>query len=243
MYKYSIWLSSFLIVLLISGCSLGSADKKPEIGPTGLGSLTLPNPPFLQRFQSPPATLYDLDALAGQLYEASNQNNSQQEMQLVTEMTNLWTETEPQVGEKKGVSEAKTALKKLQESVPAASLGTKVDNLNQFMGKISEIGQSYKLSPLADLISTSNNVRILAYYVGEKDWSKASAKVQQLEGNWEQIKPGLEKFGVLSEITATHGTIKSLRDSVSAEDKDGSEGKIKQLNDHLGKIRDYYRSK
>lgn len=243
MYKFSVWLSSFLLLLMISGCTLGTAEKKPEIGPTGSGPLTLPNPPFLQRFQSPPATLYDLDALAGQIYEAFAKNNSQQEMQLITDLANVWTATEPQLGDKKGVPEAKEALKKLQESVSNSSFETKVDNLNQFMGKVSEIGQSYKLSPVADLIATSNNVRILAYYVDQKDWLKAGAKAQQLENSWEQIKPGLEKFGVLSEITASHGIIKGLRDSVAAEDKDGSEGKIKQLNDHLGKIRDYYRSK
>lgn len=236
--------SILVIILVTSGCSmLSPAAKKPEIGPTGKPTDSLPNPPITERFSSPPGELYDLEATAGVVFEGINKLDWGQTEAGFNNLNALWEQTKPLIGEKKGVKDADEALQKLALGISDKKADAAFDNLNKFMGSISDIGKSYKLSPLSDIIAVSNSVRNVSYYVEDKDWSKAAAKVKELEGIWQQAKPSMEKVGILGEITKTHATINQMKDAVNGENKGAFEEQAANINDSMGRIRQYYRGK
>jgi hypothetical protein len=216
---------------------------KPEIGPAGKPVESKPNPPVVERFQYPPAETYDLEALAGAIFEGVTKNNWQQAEGNLTQLQVTWQQVKAGVGDKKGVKEGDEALQKLSYAVTAKKRTEAYENLNTFMSSASDIGKSYKLSPISSIIAVGNSIRNVGFYVEEKDWSKAASKVKELEGTWQHEKPSLEQVGLLGEVTKAHSKVNQLKDAVNAENKGASEEHIASLNESLGYIRQFYRGK
>jgi hypothetical protein len=231
------------ITLLTTGCGIFQAQKKPELGPTGSGEEAKANPPFWERFDKPPSQLYDLEELSGTLFESISHRNWDGALEQTTALRKTWEESKSQIGDKKGVKEADEALQKVSAAISNNNTLDSYETLNQFLAAVSDIGKSYKLSALSDILLIGNSVRNVGYYVAEKDWTKANTKVNELEGTWLQVKPSMEQLGILSEVTKAHGTIKSLKDSVTSENQGAAENQLKLLNESLGNIRDFYKNK
>jgi len=243
-WQISIFCIVFLTLsLLLISCGVMTPAKKPEIGPAGKPVETKPNPPILERFWSPPINLYDLESIAGQTFEGINKEQWPTAEAGLNNLQILWQNTKPMICNKKGVEEADEALNKLALSIAAKQVTTSYENLNKFMGSIAEIGKSYKLSPIADIITVANAIRNVSFYAEEKNWSKAAAKVKELEGTWEQLKPNMEKVGILGEITKTHANVKQLKDAVNAENQGSVKNHIANINESMGSIREFYRGK
>lgn len=239
-------LSAVLVMLLLInlfGCGMLTPAKKPEIGPAGTPNEENPNPPILQRFDSPPAALYDLEKTAGIIFEGINKAQWGQTQEGLINLQTTWQETKPLIGEKKGVKEADEALAQLAGDINSKNIMLSYETLNKFMGSISDIGKSYKLSPLSDIIAIGNALRSVSFYTEDKDWTKAAAKIKQLQGTWNQFKPSLEKAGILGEITKTHSLVNQLKDSIIAENKGSADEQIGKINKSLGIIREFYRGK
>jgi len=235
----------FLVISLlpITGCSLGLSMKKPDIGPAGKPGESKANPPFFNRFRSAPAQLYDLEALAGSTFEGINKENWEQAEAGLFQLQSVWQETKQLVGDMKGVGEADKALGKLTEAITAKQITASFESLNQFMGAISDLGSNYKLSPVSEIIATGNTIRNVSFYVEDKNWLKAGAKAKEMSDSWNRIKPALEQFGILGEVTKTHSFVSQLKDAVAAENKGASGDRIADLNGSLGRIREYYRGR
>ena len=231
------------ISLLLSGCNMLNPLKKPEIGPAGTPVQTKENPPFTQRFMSPPGELYDLEATAGVIFEGIIKNNWQQAETGLGTLEKLWPQTTALVGDKKGVSEGNEALQKLKVAISGKKSLDSYESLTKFMASISDVGKSYKLSPLADIIGVGNSIRNVSFYVENNDWPTTNAKMKELDSSWGQAKPNLESVGIFDKITTTHSTIKQMKDAVDAENKGAVEEDIANLNESMGYIREYYRGK
>ncbi|MEG6585672.1 hypothetical protein [Dendrosporobacter sp. 1207_IL3150] len=229
-----------LISLLLCGCGMLETAKKPEIGPAGKPTESKPNPPFMQRFVSPPAQLYDLEATSGVIFEGLNKAKWDQAQAGFNNLQSTWEQVKPLVGEKKGVKEADEALGKLAASITDKKITNSYENLNKFMGSIGDVAKSYKLSPLSDIIAVGNSIRNVSFYVEDKEWSKAASKVKELEGTWNKVKPSMEQIGILDQITITHSNVNQIKDAVNAENKGAVDENIANLNESLGKIREFF---
>jgi hypothetical protein len=218
-------------------------QKKPEIGPTGSGEAAKTNPPFFERFDKPPSQLSALEELSGTLFESIINNDWEQAGIQMTSLRNVWEESKPQVGDKKGLKEADEAIQKVSDAVNKQAPFDSYEMLNQFLAAVSDIAKSYKLSPLSDILLIGNAARNVGYYVATKDWTTATKKITELEGTWLQVKPSMEQFGILSEVTKAHGTIKSLKDAIAGENQGSAENQLKLLNESLGNIREFYKNK
>ena len=82
--RKSVVISILLVLGILAGCaslpemSMLTPAKKPDVGPTGSPTEAKPNPPFWHRFLSPPAQLYDIEAIAGSLFEGVNKERWEQ---------------------------------------------------------------------------------------------------------------------------------------------------------------------
>lgn len=225
------------------GCGFMQPAKKPEGGPAGAPPEAKPNPPVAQRFEAAPVQLYDLEAIAGTVFDGLNKEDWSKARAGLANLQSVWQQAKEAAGEKKGVKEADAAIIKLAGSVSEQKITASHENLNKFMASVADIGKSYKLSPIADIITVGNAVRNVSFYVEDKNWSKAASKVKALEDTWNQVKPSMEQFGILGEVTATHSHVKQIKDAVNAENKGGVEEQVAGLNESMGKIREYYRGK
>ncbi|WP_232035525.1 DUF4363 family protein [Methylomusa anaerophila] len=158
-------------------------------------------------------------------------------------MQTLWEKTKAIVGEKKGVKEGEAAIQKLSVGIGEKKITESYESLNKFMSSVSDIGKSYKLSPVADIITLGNAVRNVSFYVEDKNWRKAAVKVEELEGTWEQVKPAMEQVGILGEVTKTHATVKQIKDAVNAENKGSFSDQLASINESLGRIRNFFRGR
>lgn len=217
--KFLITIGFIITCLYLSGCGMFSPAPKPDIGPAGKPVESKPNPPVTERFQSPPPEIYDLEALAGAVFEGINKQNWQEANGNFAQMQATWQVVKAAVGEKKGVKEGDEAIQKLSTALSGSTSLEAYENLNKFMGSVSDIGKSYKLSPIAGIISIGNSIRSVSFYVEAKDWPKASSKVKELESTWQHAKPALEEPGVLGESTKIHSRVNQLKSSVTAETK------------------------
>lgn len=229
--------------LLLSGCNSFTPLKKPEIGPAGNPVETKPNPPLSQRFESPPKELYDLEATAGVIFQGINKKDWFQAERGFSTLQVLWPQVKNLTGSKKGIKDADEALLMLEEDINNQNGINAYKSLVKFMAGISDVGKSYKLSPLSDIVAIGNTIRNVSFYVHEEGWDKAKAKVKELEGAWGQAKPSMEKVGILTEITKTHSAVKQLKDAVEAENKGAAEEQIANINESMGIIREYYQGK
>lgn len=216
---------------------------KPEVGPAGKTVESKPNPPVVERFYSPPVELYDLEATAGVIFEGINKEKWDQAEAGFSNLQIIWVNAKPLIGEKKGVKEADKALQELSTAIAGKKITGSYENLNKFMGSISDIAKSYKLSPLAGIIGVGNAVRNVNFYVEDKNWSKAASKVKELEGIWNNSKATMEQVGILAEVTRTHSLVKQMKDAVNAENKGAVEEHTSNINESLGYIRNFYRGK
>lgn len=227
----------------LTGCGILSSANKPEIGPAGKPVDTKANPPITQRLISPPRELYDLEAAAGLIFEGIVKDNwAQAEAGLAT-INSLWPQGKNIIGNKKGAKEADEGLEKLTAAIRDKKAIESYENLTKFMGSIGEIGKSYKLSPLSDIIGVGNSIRTVSFYAANNDWPKAAGKMKELDSTWGQAKPSMESVGILSKITTTHSIIKQMKDAVEAQNKAAIKEHIANLNESMGYIRDYYRNK
>jgi len=236
-------LAVLLAVSVTAGCGLAEPAKKPEIGPAGKPPESKPNPPVMERFASAPNQLYDLEAIAGTVFEGVNKENWQQAEAGVYNLQAVWQQAKEAAGDKKGIKDGDEAIGKLAVSVMDKKITASYENLNKFMGSVGDVGKSYKLSPVADLVAVGNALRSVSFYIADKNWSKASSKVKGLEDTWNNAKPPLEQIGILGAVTTTHAYVKQLKDAVNAESEGAAEEHIANLNESLGKIREYYRGK
>lgn len=232
-----------LTALTVAACGLMSPAKKPEVGPAGKPTEAKPNPPFFERFASAPGQLYDLEAIAGSLFAAVNKEDWPQAESGFYALQGAWEQTKPLVGKKKGVKEADEALANLNTNILNKKVTASYENLNKFMGAVGDIGKSYKLSPLSDIVAVGNAVRSVSFYVEDNNWSKAAARVKGLEDTWGHVKPSVEQVGILAAVTTAHSQIKQLKDAVNAENKGAVVEQVTNLNESLGKIREFYRGK
>ena len=230
------------IMITVTGCSLLTPAKKPEVGPAGKPEYKT-NPPLVERFKSPPYQLYDLETTAGTLFAGVNTENWTQAQTSLQQLQTIWQEVSPALGDEKNIKKANDALGKLATAVGGKKITASYEALNGYMSAISDIGMNFKLSPLADILVVSNLVRNVSFYVEEKNWTKAASKANELEGSWGQVKPSVESIGILGEVTRTHSYVKQLKDAVNAENKSAAESHIQSLNDSLGSIREHYRGK
>jgi hypothetical protein len=233
----------FLVVAMIvlNGCGLSL--KKPDFGPAGKTAAATGNPPFFNRFRAAPPQLYDLEAIAGSTFEGINRENWDQAEAGLFQLQTVWQETKQIVGDMKGVGESDKALAKLNEAITAKQITASFESLNHFMGSVSDVGKNYKLSPVSDIIAVGNTIRNVSFYVEDKNWPKAGAKAKEMSESWNRIKPSLEQFGILGEVTKTHSFISQLKDAVAAENKGAIGDRIDDLNSSMGRIREYYRGK
>lgn len=229
--------------LLLSGCNMFTPAKKPDIGPAGNPVEAKPNPPFTQRFASPPGGLYDLEATAGVIFQGINKKDWLEVESGLKTLQILWPQVKSITGNKKGIKEADEALTQLVTNVAEKKNTESYESLNKFMISISDVGKSYKLSPLSDIVAIGNTIRNVSFFVHDQAWDKAKAKVKELEGAWGQAKPSMEKVGILGEVTKTHTAVKQLKDAVDAENKGSAEEQISNINESLGTIRQYYYGK
>ena len=229
-----------IVSVLLSGCNRFSPAKKPETGPAGKPVETSPNPPLKERFGSPPGELYDMEATAGVIFEGVNQKDWHQCEKGLSTLQTLWQQTKPLVGSKKGVKDADEALSKLSMTIAERNVDESYQGLNKLMSSIGEVGKSYKLSPLSDIISVDNAIRNVSFYAADKNWSKAASKTKELEDNWGGAKPSMEQIGILGEVTITHSLIKQVKDAVNAENNRAVEDHVANLNKSMGHIRDFY---
>ncbi len=231
------------VLLIPAGCGLGLSAKYPDVGPTGKPAEPKTNPPFFHRFRSAPTQLYDLEALAGSTFEGINKENWEQAEAGLSQLQMVWQETKLAVGDMKGIGEGDKSLGKLAEAIAAKQITPSFENLNHFMGVISDLGKNYKLSPVSDIIAAGNTIRNVSFYIEDKNWVKAGAKAKEMADSWNRSKPALEQFGILGEVTKTHSFVNQLRDAVAAENKGAADDRVADLNASLGRIREYYRGK
>lgn len=243
--------AKFIVLLLLfvqvwlTGCGslLSGPAAKPEIGPSGKPADSKPNPPFMERFFSAPAQLYDLEASAGVVFEGINKGDWSQAQSGLTTLQTLWQQTKEVAGEKKGIKEADEAIGKLAAAIESKKVTDSYESLIKFMGSIGDIGKSYKLSPVSDIISVSNGIRNVSFYIEDKDWQKAAAKVKELQGTWQKVKPSMEQVGILGEITKTHAIVNQMKDAINAENKGAFLEQEANINESMGKIREFFRGK
>ena len=239
-------ISILLAISMLAGCAslpetnMLTPAKKPDVGPTGEPTEAKPNPPFLQRFLSPPAQLYDIEAIAGSLFEGVNKERWEQAQAGLANLQNVWAETKPLLGAMKGVEAADSAMNKLSASVAAREITASYENLTAFMAAVSDIGKSFKLSPLSDIVAVGNTARNVAFYTEDKNWLKTASKVKELEGTWKQVRPSMEQIGIFGELTHAHSLVKELKDAVNAENKSSVEEKLADLNESMSRIRQFY---
>ncbi|CQR74094.1 hypothetical protein SOV_22130 [Sporomusa ovata DSM 2662] len=241
-------MSLLFLTLLLTGCGylsglLSEPAPKPEIGPAGKPVESKPNPPFIERFFSAPVELYDLEATAGVVFEGINKEDWSQAQAGITNLQTLWQQAKAAVGDKKGVKEADAAMEELTAAINNKKITGSYESLIKFMGSISDIGKSYKLSPIADIIAVSNGIRNVSFFVEDKNWTKAAAKVKELQGTWEKVKPGMEQIGVWGEVTKTHATVNQMKDAINAENKGAFEEQQAAINESMGRIREFFRGK
>lgn len=241
--KFLITIGFIITCLCLSGCGMFSPAPKPDIGPAGKPVESKPNPPVTERFQSPPAEIYDLEALAGAVFEGINKQNWPEASGNFAQMQTTWLTVKSSVGEKKGVKEGDEAIQKLSTALSESNILESYESLNKFMGSVSDIGKSYKLSPIAEIIAIGNSIRSVSFYVQANNWPKASSKVKELESTWQHSKPALEQAGVLGEATKIHSRVNQLKSSVTAETKGSSEEHIASLNESMSIMRQFYRGK
>lgn len=242
--KGSLTAIAFIIACLyLSGCGMFTPAPKPDIGPAGKPVEAKPNPPVAERFQSPPAEIYDLEALAGAVFEGVNKQDWLQAINNFNQMQATWQQVKASVGEKKGVKESDEAIQKLAPSLSANNVTESYESLNKLMASISDIGKSYKLSPVSEIIAIGNSIRNVSFHIQDKNWTKATAKIKELEGTWQHSKPALEEAGVLGEATKIHSRVNQLKNAVTAENKGASEEHIASLNESMSIMRQFYRGK
>lgn len=229
--------------ILCSGCSMFQPLKKPDMGPAGTPATEKSNPPLTERFMSPPGELYDLETTAGVVFEGIIKNDWLQAAAGLKTLQQLWPHTKSLVGDKKGVTAASAALEELVLPVSEKNPMDSYESLTKFMASIGDIGKSYKLSPLSDIVGVNNAIRKVAFYVTFNDWHKATIKMKELDSTWGQAKPSMESIGVFGKITTTHSIIKQMKDAVEAEDKAAVEADIGNINESMAYIRDYYHNK
>lgn len=213
------------------------------MGPAGTAVVEKANPPLSERFLSPPGELYDLETTAGVIFEGIIKNDWLQASAGLTTLQQLWSQTKPLVGNKKGVTAANSAIEELSLPISEKNPMDSYEGLIAFMASISDIGKSYKRSPLSDIINVNNAIRRVAFYTTFNDWHKATSKMKELESTWGQAKPTMESVGILGEITTTHSIIKQMKDAVDAENKPSVKTSVNNLNESMAYIRDYYRGK
>lgn len=232
-----------VLILATIGCSMMEPAKKPEPGPVGTTNVTNTNPPLLQRFESPPSELYDIETIAGTVFEGIIKENWPTAEAGYNNLAVLWQQTKALTGDKKGVKEADESLASLANSIKNRQSVSSYEDLNKFAASISDIGKSYKLSPLSDIIVIDNTIRNVSFYVEQKDWKKSTVKAKELNDTWNSLKPSLEQMGILSEVTKAHSLINQIKGSVNAEDKGAYLEQSNKLNESMGHIRDFFRGK
>jgi hypothetical protein len=234
---------AFFMLAAATGCGMLTPSKKPDIGPAGKPVESKPNPPILERFYSAPSQLYDLEAIAGTTFEGINKENWPQAETGLANLQTVWQDTKQQVGDMKGVKDGDEAIGKLAGSIAAKQITASYESLNKFMGSVSDIGKSFKLSPIADIVAVGMAVRDVSFYVEDKNWSKAASKVKGLDDTWNSAKPSMEQIGILGEVTKTSSYVKQLKDAVNHESKGAVDEQVANINDSMGRIRDYYRGR
>ncbi|MBP2649796.1 MAG: hypothetical protein H6Q74_621 [Firmicutes bacterium] len=227
--------------VLFTGC--GFNTQAADTGP--IGRITKIKPPTnLNSLVTPaPQSLFDLETIAGTTFEAINKANWSQASEGLIQLQWVWQQIKPLINDPENQKSADEALTKLGSAINEQQVTTSCEGLNRFMSSISDISKAYKLSPLSDIIVVDNAVRDASFYIENKDWSKASSKMKQLENTWKQVKPGLEKIGILGQTAKIHSYVNQLKDAVTAENQSSAIEKLGDINAGMAQIRAYYQNK
>lgn len=228
------------IVLLLccfycSGCQDAAVKRTEKMGPTGEQQERHQND-----WGKPPAGLYVLEQSAGALFANFLSRDWLQAEKQSINMADIWTQSKNKLTENAATEKTDAAFAALQQAINDQSPQQAVSALEQFMGLVANTAKPYVMSPLADIITVANRMRSIRFAIAQNDWKKAGVKVGELEKTWNQVKPSLEKPGVLAEVTKAHSAVQQWKDSIAAEDPAASKAAEQRLNSALANIRDFY---
>lgn len=226
---------AILIPIFSTGCALFEPISDFNQGPAG--SIEESSPDTASWTADAPNKLYDIEGLAGGVFEGILSRNWPMVNDNLTQLLTAWTEAKSSIPDSANTSETEKILGYLVAAIQARNADQSQHDLNDFMYKISDISKNYKLSPLSDIIAVNNAGRDLRYAVENKNWAVAAAKIKELQNTWGRAKSNLEQFGILGEITHTHSSIEQMKDSVDAENRTSFLERFKSFNESMAKIR------
>ncbi len=237
MKKFIVSLLSFAIIIpfFSAGCSLIEPINDFQQDPVGMieGS----SPDTASWTADAPAKLYDIEGLAGGVFEGILSRNWPMASENLSQLLTAWTEAKSSLQDSQNDLETENILNHLITAIRSHNADESQQDLNNFMYKISDISKNYKLSPLSDIIAINNAGRNLRYAVENKNWATAASKAKELQNTWGRAKSNLEQFGILGEITHTHSSIEQMKNSVDAENSVTFLEKFKSFNESMTKIR------
>ena len=237
MKKFIVSLLSFAIIIpfFSAGCSLIEPINDFQQDPVGMieGS----SPDTASWTADAPAKLYDIEGLAGGVFEGILSRNWPMASENLSQLLTVWTEAKSSLQDSQNNIETENILNHLITAIRSHNADESQQDLNNFMYKISDISKNYKLSPLSDIIAINNAGRDLRYAVENKNWATAASKVKELQNTWGRAKSNLEQFGILGEITHTHSSIEQMKNSVDAENSVTFLEKFNSFNESMTKIR------
>ena len=238
MKKCIVSLLSFTIIVpfLSAGCSFIEPISEWNQGP--VGTIEETSPDTASWTADAPNKLYDIEGLAGGVFEGILTNDWQNVNAKLSLLLTAWSEAKSSIGNSDTTSETEKILGYLIAAIQARNADQSQHDLNDFMYHISDISKRYKLSPLSDIIAINNAGRDLRYAVENKNWATAAAKIKELQNTWGRAKSNLEQFGILGEITHTHSSIEQMKDSVDAENKATFIERFQSFNESMAKIRE-----
>lgn len=237
MKKFMVSLLSFTIIIpfFSAGCSLIEPINDFQQGPVGM--IEESSPDTASWTADAPAKLYDIEGLAGGIFEGILSRNWLMANENLSKLLTAWTEAKSTLQDSQNNIETETILNHLITAIQSHNADASQQDLNDFMYKISDISKNYKLSPLSDIIAINNAGRDLRYAVENKNWVTAATKIKELQNTWGRAKSNLEQFGILGEITHTHSSIEQMKNSVDAENKTTFLEKFNSFNESMAKIR------
>jgi len=237
--KWFIYAGIMLICLSLSGCSLFSAQAKPDQQTKSDGQELQ----YLEKAKRPPPVYFDLEGQIEDLFKALNTLDFAKAQQAYQNVQATWEAAKRESGTMKGVKETDEALTSLGSALSAEKGPESIASLNKFTYSLNQLLMNYKLSPLSDIVNFATISRNVAWAVGESDFKKAKVRSEELKKTWASAKVNLEQPGILGEVTKAHDSVSKIEGSVSAENQMAAEDQLKKFDESLTKIRNFYKNK
>lgn len=241
-YANKYWMFFILIMLLTTGCAAFPDSFKQTIsGPTGEISDIKPRSIY---HEHPPREFYDLEKSSGMIFQFIQTEKWPDAEAEFQQLKTTWlTLSKSLVDNNTLTASPESKISALSNSIQERKVTQSLENINQFMGSISDISKTYKISPVTDIIMLGNSLRNISAYASIKDWSNLEKKTKELENMWHDAKPGVEQVGIISESTKIHASINRLKDAIDSENIAQVTEEIHKINESLAKIRIFYYGK